>query len=169
MSAMRQSIAIPFHWLVGAFVGTLGGVIVGGIWFGRRVSEEWYLQGLMAGRSEAKEKKKEKRAKKEGEDSSSSEEESDSEDEAVPVERQELDPFTDRNEECKLVLVVRTDLKMGQGSFLPQISESCMTEIDNSQARLLRSAAMLLSLATRPSSARLPIHPSSAAGKDMAR
>ncbi|KAK7704749.1 hypothetical protein SLS57_010373 [Botryosphaeria dothidea] len=126
MSAMRQSIAIPFHWLVGAFVGTLGGVIVGGIWFGRRVSEEWYLQGLMAGRSEAKEKKKEKRAKKEGEDSSSSEEESDSEDEAVPVERQELDPFTDRNEECKLVLVVRTDLKMGQGKVAAQCGHATL-------------------------------------------
>lgn len=71
----------------------------------------------MAGRAEAQ-KKKEKRAGKEKEEETpdSSEEESDSDDEGIPVEQQELAPFADRNEECKLVLVVRTDLKMGQGA-----------------------------------------------------
>lgn len=113
MSLLRQSVSIPIPWLVSCFIGTLGGVIAGGVWFGRRVSEDWYLQGLQAGREEAKAKKQEKHA--DDEDESSSEEESDSEDEAGSVERQDLDPFTDRNEECKLILVVRTDLKMGQG------------------------------------------------------
>ncbi|GME22205.1 Peptidyl-tRNA hydrolase PTH2 [Neofusicoccum parvum] len=126
MALIRQSISIPLPWLVSAFVGTLGGVIVGGIWFGRRVSEDWYLQGLQAGREEAKAKKKEKKDKDDSESSSEEEEESDSEDEGVPVERQDLDPFTDRNEECKLVLVVRTDLKMGQGKIAAQCGHATL-------------------------------------------
>lgn len=121
MSLMRQSVAIPLPWLVSAFVGTLGGVIVGGLWLGKRVSEEWYLHGVEAGRAAAKSEKKDKKEKKkeDGEESSSSEEEeSDSEEDEDEAAPQDLNPFTDRNEECKLVLVVRTDLKMGSGMVL---------------------------------------------------
>ncbi|KAL1623744.1 putative mitochondrial peptidyl-trna hydrolase [Diplodia seriata] len=125
MSLMRQSVSIPLPWLVSAFVGTLGGVIFGGLWLGKRVSEEWYLQGVEAGRASAKAKKD--KSEKKDEEESSSEEESDSEDEEDDeVERQELDPFTDRNEECKLVLVVRTDLKMGSGKIAAQCGHATL-------------------------------------------
>ncbi|KAF9634091.1 Peptidyl-tRNA hydrolase PTH2 [Lasiodiplodia theobromae] len=129
MSLMRQSVAIPLPWLVSAFVGTLGGVIVGGLWLGKRVSEEWYLHGVEAGRAAAKSEKKDKKEKKkeDGEESSSSsEEESDSEEDEDEAAPQDLNPFTDRNEECKLVLVVRTDLKMGSGKIAAQCGHATL-------------------------------------------
>lgn len=40
----------------------------------------------------------------------------DSEDESISIGKQQLNGFTDRKEECKLVLVVRTDLGMTKGA-----------------------------------------------------
>ncbi|KAK7518741.1 One of two mitochondrially-localized peptidyl-tRNA hydrolase [Phyllosticta citriasiana] len=117
MAYAYRIVPVPVLWLFTGGIGVLSGIVFGGMWLAKQVGQEAYARGLLAGRME--EQVKGKRDKDE------ESEESDSEDESE-FEAQELDPFNDRNEECKLILVVRTDLKMGQGKVAAQCGHATL-------------------------------------------
>lgn len=92
--------------------------------------------------------------KKEGvkvvQDSEDGEEDEDSEDEAMGQDQEELRSFEGNREDCKLVLVVRTDLGMTKGKTTlsyPQSSENSNKSFrQNSSSMLSRDLSMLQAL-----------------------
>ncbi|KAK8220459.1 peptidyl-tRNA hydrolase PTH2-domain-containing protein [Phyllosticta capitalensis] len=119
VSYAYRTVPVPALWLVTGGIGLLSGIVYGSMWLSKQVGREAFERGLMAGRMEEEARKKNK--KEDPEEESDSEEEEEEE-----FEAQELDPFNDRNEECKLVLVVRTDLKMGQGKVAAQCGHATL-------------------------------------------
>lgn len=101
-----------------------------------------------------------------------SDSESEDEDETSPSAEQELGSFSDSKEECKLVLVVRTDLGMTKGAYTqsPTLHATAIVlTIHAKQAKSLRSAPTRPWPATRRFSAAILAPRYCAGGNDMAR
>ncbi|KAF2141233.1 uncharacterized protein K452DRAFT_228528 [Aplosporella prunicola CBS 121167] len=118
MATLERGITLTpaILWTVGA------GILTGVVLSARAIYEAAYAKGLEEGRAEESAKQRAEEAEEEEEE----EDVADSEDEAIPANPQDLDAFADRNEECKLVLVVRTDLKMGQGKVAAQCGHATL-------------------------------------------